>query len=315
MMHEVADREGVPMIDVIYVAGPARSGSTLLGEILGSQPGVFNAGELSLFWRDAARGNSCACGEPLTSCILWGAALERVRVRIGLRTDQYQVLADARAELARTTRPRRLTEMVRRDPSNWSAAQRLLVTATAALHEAALRIHGATTLVDTSKTLPALRFHGLLPHRRLTVVHLIRDPRAVVASTMRSRDVLRGNPGSLPPGGNLGMAITRWWWANCTAMVGARTTHRALRLRYEDLIASPAARTREVCETAGIGFDATTLADSVLRPPTRSHAAVGNPRRGAELTPLTLDDRWRHELSPQLQYLIRAVTWPLDAAL
>jgi len=300
--------------NVVFVAGAARSGSSLLGEILGAQRGVLNGGELSLFWRNAARGNSCACGSPLRSCDLWGSALDRVGRELDLQAGSYVDLAQTRSALAHTTHPQRLSQM-RRQPSAWSTAEARLITATSLLYEVALELSDAEVLVDTSKTLPALLFHELTPQRQVTVIHLVRDPRAVAASTIRSIDSSRGNADSLPPGGGLSTAIGRWVWANATASIGARRASTRVRIHYEDLVQAPAELTRDVCDRAGIHFDPATVTGDRLLREGQSHAAVGNPRRGEGAVRLVLDDRWRSELSPARALFVRAITWPIDAAL
>lgn len=302
------------MSKVVFVAGASRSGSTLLGEALGAQPGVLNGGELALFWRDAARGNTCACGSTLTSCDLWGTALDRLARDAGIRREDYQRLARTRAQLARTTRPRKLARM-RRSPDRWTADERHLVHATQSLYAFALELADADVLIDTSKTLPAMLFHDLSPQHVVTVVHLVRDPRAVVASTVRSRGVERGNPDSLPPGAGPSIAIARWWWSNVMAGIGSRRATDKLLVRYESFVSEPEAQTRAICGSLGIDFDPTTIEDRHLRVHSPSHAAVGNPRRGTEITPILPDERWKQDLSPARQRLVQATTWPLDKTL
>lgn len=303
------------MSAIIYIAGAARSGSTLLGEILGAQPGVLDGGEMALFWRDASRGNRCACGRPLTECEIWGTALEKLRVESCVLPEEYPLLAKTRARLARTTRPHRLAQM-RRQRHQWSTDEERLVHATSALYEAALDIANARVLVDTSKTLPALLFHELTYSEPLTVLQLIRDPRAVAASTLRSRATKRGNRESLPPGGSLPAAIFRWLIANTTAAIGRRkASNQGLTIRYEDLIAQPASVTAAICDASGIEFSAATLVANELRSPVSSHAAVGNPRRGGTHTMLVTDERWRDELTTSQQRMVHAATWPLQRLL
>ncbi len=65
-------------VKVIYVLGYARSGSTILGNILGEQDGFFHAGELCYLWSRSNRGNRsrpCGCGLLVPNCPIWGAVL------------------------------------------------------------------------------------------------------------------------------------------------------------------------------------------------------------------------------------------------
>jgi len=48
---------------VLYILGWGRSGSTVLGNILGEIDGFFSAGELHYLWeRSLVEGRACGCG-------------------------------------------------------------------------------------------------------------------------------------------------------------------------------------------------------------------------------------------------------------
>lgn len=302
------------MTKVVYISGAARSGSTLLGEILGAQPRVLDAGEISLFWRDAARGNRCACGAPIPDCPLWGTVLDRLGEEIDLRPDEYAELARTRADLSRTSRPLRLLRIIR-DPARRTPAERRLVQASDALLESALDETGSDVVVDASKTLPGLLFHRLTEGVDVTVVHLIRHAPAVVASTLRSRAVERGNDDSLPPGGSLSTALGRWLWSNATASAGRRLVDSAVKVDYEWLAGQPEEFTRDLCQRLAIEFSPATVAGHELRRTKASHAAVGNPSRGGDVTTISYDERWRSELTPMQARVTRAVTGPAEKVL
>jgi hypothetical protein len=56
-------------IKVLYIAGPTRSGSTLLSKILGEVDGFFNAGEIIDIWdRGLASDGLCSCGKAMSQC-------------------------------------------------------------------------------------------------------------------------------------------------------------------------------------------------------------------------------------------------------
>lgn len=299
---------------VVYIGGAARSGSTLFSEVLGAQRRVLSAGELSLFWRDAERGGRCACGASIPDCEFWGVVLDRIRASHDVQPDEYARLAATRAALGRTTRPHRLASL-RAHPETMSVDERRLVDATTALMDCALRESDSSVLIDSSKTLPSMLFHELCGSVDLRLIHFIRDPRPVVASTVRSRGIVRGNSESLPPGGSALTGIARWSWANATISAGAKAAPRRMLVSYEAFLADPGRLVRTVCDFAGVDFDPQTITGNEVHLNRLSHAAVGNPRRGAKDPILKNDDRWRNELTPVLSRFIRAVTWPVQAAL
>lgn len=88
------------MAQILCVDGSARSGSTLLGEMLGSQPEAFNAGEILLVWRDLNRGGRCGCGVPIIECPCWSRGNRHGVETRGLSRWRRARLADTRARLA-----------------------------------------------------------------------------------------------------------------------------------------------------------------------------------------------------------------------
>lgn len=146
---------------------------------------------------------------------------------------------------------------------------------------------GARVVVDSSKW-PG--FGALLQATEDTevyVVHLVRDPRAVAHSRLRRID-RRGV--ALKPGPT-GFALV--WDSTNTAVELGWGRGRYIRLRYEDLVRSPATAVEQIA--ALVGEPATGLrmvsADTVDLEPT--HCVAGNRNRfqsGKVL--IKLDDEW-----------------------
>ena len=125
--------------------------------------------------------------------------------------------------------------------------------------------------------------------------------------------VTEGSPTTLPRHGPVGSA-TRYTYYNgaITGAVGRRDIP-TMRLRYEDLIADPAARLLDVAQHAtgttdhDLGF--VDAGRAVLRP---NHLVDGNPVRFAQgPLKLRLDDAWRHELSDRDRRAMTVLTYPL----
>ncbi|MCP5113102.1 MAG: sulfotransferase, partial [bacterium] len=57
---------------ILFIAGCWRSGSTLLGDLLGAVSGFCHVGELHHVWRRGLELNwLCGCGERFRSCPFW----------------------------------------------------------------------------------------------------------------------------------------------------------------------------------------------------------------------------------------------------
>lgn len=61
-------------VTVLYIGAFGRSGSTILGQVLGRMPGFVNVGEAWQVWQRGLRENErCGCGQPFRSCEFWSA--------------------------------------------------------------------------------------------------------------------------------------------------------------------------------------------------------------------------------------------------
>jgi hypothetical protein len=60
---------------LVYIASDARSGSTLLDQLLGGHPAAVSVGELCRLSDFVRRGDRCTCGEPVHECPFWAPVL------------------------------------------------------------------------------------------------------------------------------------------------------------------------------------------------------------------------------------------------
>ena len=59
---------------ILYVGGYTRSGSTLVGRVLGEPPNTVCVGETHYLWSRGLIDNvGCGCGRPFRSCPFWSA--------------------------------------------------------------------------------------------------------------------------------------------------------------------------------------------------------------------------------------------------
>lgn len=299
-------------VKVIYVAGWMRSGTTLLSEVLGAQPGCFNAGEVSGIWSAAARGDGCSCGQRLTTCEVWGRALRESTKRAGLDEGDYGRLA---AQLQRYFRTRRLVSLhgQLRAPSRMSRPERQVLTATSDLLSVAMATVGAGVLIDSSKLAPGVYLHALNGNE-VGIAHLVRSPVGIVASERRTLGASPMNVLGVPPGSGVAASLLKWHGANLSVQGAARALRTSYVVEtYENLLAEPGARVARLSQRLGFEFDAKTLRGSTVNL-SDTHVAEGNPSRFDGTTrELVVDDRWRHELSDLEQLGVRIVTAPTYA--
>lgn len=301
-------------VDVLFIMGKGRSGSTLLDNVLGQVPGVFSCGELTYLWDwGLRRGVRCGCGEDVLACPVWSKVLAEavdVRSREGDAARIDALLADQHAVERWHQAPRLFT---RRDPGGWETLRRHAGTLDR-LYRALRDVTGARLLVDSSKTPLNPAALGLVDGVDGAAVQLVRDPRAVGFSWQRRKAWSdRDEGGEMPRFGPLHTAAS-WSLRNLTAEMVLRRwpSERTLTLRYEDFCESPRQTVARLVALAGLPADDLPFADEHTARLGPTHTVGGNPNRMAsgEIT-IAPDTEWTSRISPAADRTISALTWPL----
>ncbi|RAY11395.1 sulfotransferase [Actinomadura craniellae] len=291
------------MTVVLHVTGAGRSGSTLLGGLLGQIDGFFNVGEAGYLWeRGLAAGGDCGCGAPVRHCPVWRDVLARAYG--GPDAPETEAL---RRLHARTSRGRAVQAL---SITGRLPGERAAVAAAAPLgrlYPAVAEVTGARVIIDTTKPATYGRLLSRLPGLDLRYVHLVRDPRAVAWSWLRvkeSRETMVTRPpvtsALLWRAGNL--AAARLWSGDAD---------RYLLVRYEDLIAEPEPWLRRIAGLAGAASAALPVTGRVgtLAP---THTVAGNTdRHRSGRIELRLDDEWRRAMPAAQRRLVAAATSPV----
>lgn len=65
-------------VNLIYLMGAARSGTTALATFLGGHDEINSVGEMHQFFEHLEQDKTCSCGEPLTSCPFWSKIIQEL---------------------------------------------------------------------------------------------------------------------------------------------------------------------------------------------------------------------------------------------
>lgn len=299
------------MIDVLYMAGSGRSGSTLLERILGQLDDCVVVGELRHLWRRDPQRELCGCGQLLASCPFWTAVFDKAfggfdRVNF----------ADMRSLQLRVDRMRYLPQLVA--PATRTAAFTGVLRAYGdvlqRLYSAIVEVSRCSRIIDSSKDISTLYLLAALPEYRLRVVQMVRDSRAVAYSWMRLRvrphvvDEVSYMPVYSPV-----KSALDWDYRNVLAERVAGRVHGYLRLRYEDLISNPEASIAQVISLLEIEqAEAGLVNGPVVDLKRDSHTVSGNPMRFEKGSiQLRLDREWQDEMAPANKQTVTLLTWPL----
>jgi hypothetical protein len=306
------DVSGTPgPVPVVYVLGWYRSGTTLLGNLLGQLPDFVSVGELQALWHGLGNPESlCGCGLTFDDCPYWS----KVRSRLfGDSTDGEALTAKWQEEIFPPRhRWRRLPLLLgapARAARKWDALS-AYAARMADLYAVASDVSGGATVVDTSKEAADAALIATIPTIRARFVHIVRDPRGAVYSHLRAE----------PPEGDRIRAVaylSMSWVVTNVASTLVRLVRggggRSVMVRYEDLVRHPDSELSRIVVCAGRPPLTVALRrdgeDLWVEP---CHTADGNPARMRHGRLALSEDRsWESGLTRSQRAVIFAMTWPV----
>lgn len=296
-------------VKVIYILGYARSGSTILGNILGEQDDFFHAGELCYLWsrsNQGERSRPCGCGRPVPHCPLWGEILASLPGQDG---------PDAReaADLEERIRSRGGWPLV------WTPSRRLddrVLTfrdLTQRLYHRIVEVTGARVVVDSSKNPRYGALLATIPGFDVRFVHVVRDPRAMVYSRQRRR-MEREGAGAHIHKRTLAKDALEWAGKNLEAeVVRRRGTTPSVLVRHEDFTRDPAGMVGKILDGAG---EAEPLAAFFAEDAVElgmNHTCGGNNRvrKNTGRVRIRQDTTWTEAISPVQRQVVAWLTLPM----
>lgn len=304
-----------PSLKVLSVVGAGRSGTTVLASVLDEVEGFTSAGELRWLWERGIRAERpCGCGEVPSRCPVWSPVIAKTSAvlegRVPPRTVEHIIAAQHQIK-----RRRNLPRVIRSadgTQEDWAALQ-VVRLATASACAALAETTGARVLVDISKRPIDAAVLASVEDIDHYVLHIVRDPRAVVHSWRRAKTfTTRGTTRTMGTRSLLS-TVRRWTGNSLSAELLRRRLppSRWLHLRYEDFAADPRPTVDRILAFLGESGDAPFLDQTtVLLHP--SHIVAGNPSRfTVGQVSIRTDDKWRTEMPHRDQRLVEAMTLPL----
>jgi hypothetical protein len=298
--------------DLVFIGAVGRSGTTLLERTLATADGTVALGEMVHLWdRGVSSDEPCGCGARFSQCSFWSAVGERAFGGWSA-LDLDAVEADRRA----VDRNRHIPFLIapRLATPRFRAAHRRYLDVLDRLYTAIGEVaaegeHAAPILIDSSKHPSYLFVLRSLPHHRVRLLHVVRDPRGVANSW--AREVARPENGEPMERLGTGRAIARWTSHNLLfQLAGVLGTPRR-RVAYERFTADPAAigaavdqlLSRAPTSLAIVGADVELGTD---------HTVSGNPVRfrSGSIT-IRPDDAWRRTMPSRARRVVGTLTTPL----
>jgi hypothetical protein len=281
-------------VRVLYIAGLAHSGSTVLARVLGEVEGLFAAGEVYALSERITNGDSCGCGVTLGKCPFWTSVLRSA-------FPDGDALPRLRTE-RRWIHGRTLPSLVAgRDRERLSAYRDDLVR----LYRAIAAVSGSGVVVDSSKSPTYAYVLDRTPEVELYGVHLVRDPRPTSYSWSVDPHYHRTR----------GLAFGARWtlWNLELEALAARSRRRFVRLRHEDFVRDPVAATRRVLALVGAEGAELPFVDGRSARLPGHHIVEGHSSRfDRGVVPIRASTTWRRGLSRRRELSSALLASPLQ---
>jgi hypothetical protein len=293
---------------VLFIAGPGRSGSTLLDLLLGQIEGFYSTGELRLIWKRGFGENQlCGCRKPFKECEFWTEVVKEAFG--GFEEINYSQLEALREPVENYVSKGLYTNSESELPAQYTE----YFDACSNLYRAIHKISGCEFIVDSSKNTA----HGLvlasIPQLDLLSVHLIRDSRAVAYSWRREkiRPEIHWEQQFMAQQ-NILKSATRWNSLHKFADRLQYVSQRYLPLRYEDLATNPRKSLVALFANFGIQRASLDFLEGQQAKLKENHTVSGNPIRFSNTAiKIQPDIEWQHAMTNHHKWLVTLITWPL----
>jgi hypothetical protein len=291
---------------IIYIAAHGRSGTTLVGSVIGTLDDCCFVGEIWAAWTDGVHATRvCGCGKAFRDCPFWTAVFARAFG--GFDTPASR---DAEHEIARLRSPREALKLW------WSILWRgRVATDTTAYQHAMLPLYrairdvsGGKVIVDSSKLARFGALIAAMPDTDIRFVNVVRDVRGVMQSRarparMRDGDVRDASQPDVPRYRIL-RVVSRWIGRNELSM---RLVDRfgGLRILYEEFARDPRPALAALASADDAARVMQRLASGTVP---AQHQLGGNWVRELKLEPR---ETWRTELPRTVRLATTALAWPV----
>ena len=301
-------------INVIYIGGSGRSGSTVLTKLLNFWEGFIGLNEACYLWRNGIHRNyPISNGELFSESGFWKEVLLRVFPGKMITKKQIDFFSYASLlglkNLLKSSFRKRPT-----DPDISSYAKNLKN-----LYTAILEVSEAQFIVDSSKTPDYAHFLSGLDGMNIYFIHLVRDPRGVAYSwskKFKRKDVQKGTEVPMTSFGLIESTL-RWinWNIGCE-LIKRKKNVKYLRVRYEDFAQDPVQVLEKITDLLDLVKDCPkyyfTEEGFIDRHNAQDISIWGNPevrksQGGIKVRP---DEKWVQEFSFKKKLIVTLLTFP-----
>ncbi len=262
-------------MQVLYIVGVGRSGSTILDTLLGNHPEIESVGEFINISRSGWEGNEfCSCRQRALDCEFWNS-VKKLWMEEGSVTEVTEYRSLQNKYEYRLYKPSQVDRAARDNPEEF---KRFLFL-TELLFKCVGQVSGKSIVVDSSKSRSRAYILSKIDSLEVTHIHLIRDARDIIQSLRKAHDA------APEKGVQKSLASMPGWRTSLSWILSNLQVHhffykfagsRMCRIRYEDLLVNPEVELNTIQKVSGI--DLSRVVDAALNetPLEVGHTIAGN---------------------------------------
>ena len=296
-------------IKVLNISGCPRSGSTIIGNILGQIDGFFDAGELRHIWEMSLLHNRlCGCGNPLTECNFWKKIFEH-----GFEGFDQINAKEINNLIKKTTRSKdAISTFVPLLKNKHSKTIAKYTDKILKLFKGIQEATGCKVIIDTSKSALYGYVISQIPDIDLYILHIIRDSRAVSYSSQKEKIQPDKEKIIYMGKSNSFKSSFSWNIRNILTELYFSDSEKYLKLKYEDFVKKPQEVITAITKLVNEENVKLPFVDSNTVTLDTNHSVWGNPGRFKKgEVKIKLDNEWESKLSKKDKLISTIFTFPL----
>lgn len=297
-------------IDLVYIAGSGRSGSTLLERALGQFDEFTSIGELRHIWRNELD-FLCGCGTSFRQCDFWNDTFDLAFG--GLENIEFSKMRKLQKRVDRV-RFIPLYFFPNLPLHSFESALSEYKDVHLRIYSAIHSITGKRFILDSSKDISYLYILSGIQNIRLHILHVVRDSRGVAYSWNKrpklrpevlNKKIFMPQPKTLKVA--IDWVIRQWAIEHLPQKVASYTF-----VKYDDFILSPTSTIQAIQKNIGFCADVSEISgDGWINLSKPNHTVSGNPIRFISgKTPLKMDIEWQNSCSFFNKMVVTFITLP-----
>jgi len=290
-------------IPVLYIGGWGRSGSTLLGNVLGSIDGFQHIGEITYIWEHGWKYNHlCGCGTNFQECNFWKQVVKKAFSEKEIDIDKMiwirnRYLSNKKVLWCLFTN-KKVTQEINEYIDNLDK-----------LYQAIYSVGNCRVIIDSSKIPIQAYILLLLNNIDLHILHLIRDARGCAFSWSKKiyrEDAYLNQKIEFEKYDAIHSTLKWDFWNSIFELFKLKVKY--IRIKYENFILDPISTLHNIARFVGFSVPWEKKEDIILK---INHTVWGNPSRmKTGRVNFSLDEAWRKSMPLTDRLLVTSLSWP-----